>query len=88
MSTSANQTSLWALAAGDSAVIAGIASIDGHATDATSQRLIDIGFREGQSVMCLLKPGFGAPRVFAVGGATYSLDRATAERIKTIEPAS
>ena len=88
MSTSANQTSLWALAAGDSAVIAGIASIDGHATDATSQRLIDIGFREGQSVMCLLKPGFGAPRVFAVGGATYSLDRATAERIKTIKPAS
>ncbi len=85
MSTSANQTSLWALAAGDSAVIA---SIDGHATDATSQRLIDIGFREGQSVMCLLKPGFGAPRVFAVGGATYSLDRATAERIKTIKPAS
>ena len=88
MSTSANQTSLWALAAGDSAVIAGIASIDGHATDAISQRLIDIGFREGQNVMCLLKPGFGAPRVFAVGGATYSLDRATAERIKTIEPAS
>lgn len=88
MSTSANQTSLWELAAGDSAVIAGIASIDGHATDATSQRLIDIGFREGQSVMCLLKPGFGAPRVFAVGGATYSLDRATAERIKTIKPAS
>lgn len=88
MSTSANQTSLWALAAGDSAVIAGIASIDRHATDATSQRLVDIGFREGQSVMCLLKPGFGAPRVFAVGGATYSLDRATAERIKIIEPAS
>lgn len=88
MSTSANHTSLWALAAGDSAVIAGIVSIDGHATDATSQRLIDIGFREGQSVICLLKSGFGAPRVFAVGGATYSLDRATAERIKTIEPAS
>lgn len=88
MSTSANQTSLWALAAGESAVIAGIASIDGHATDAISQRLIDIGFREGQNVMCLLKPGFGAPRVFAVGGATYSLDRATAERINTIEPAS
>jgi Fe2+ transport system protein FeoA len=85
MSTSANQTSLWALAAGDSAVIAGI---DSQSTDATSQRLMDIGFREGRSVRCLLKPGFGAPRVFAVGGATYSLDRATAERIKTIEPAS
>jgi Fe2+ transport system protein FeoA len=43
-----------------------------------AQRLIDIGFREGQRVTCLMRPGFGAPRVYAVGGATYSLDQRTA----------
>jgi len=47
---------------------------------------MDIGFRAGQRVTCLMTPGFGAPRVYAVGGATYSLDRATAERIRTREP--
>lgn len=84
MSTSTNPTSLWALSAGDSAVIHGISSDE---IDVTTQRLMDIGFREGQRVTCLLTPGFGAPRVFAVGGATYSLDRLTAERIKMCESA-
>jgi len=82
MPISANQTSLWDLPAGGTALIAGI----NGGIDAATQRLIDIGFREGQRVSCLLTPGFGAPRVFAVGGATYSLDRRTAERVKTIEP--
>ena len=84
MSIAANQTSLWELPAGESAIIAGI---NGE-LDAATQRLMDIGFREGQRVSCVLIPGFGAPRVFAVGGATYSLDRRTAERVKTIEPNS
>jgi Fe2+ transport system protein FeoA len=82
MPISANQTSLWDLPAGGTALIAGI----NGGIDAATQRLIDIGFREGQRVTCLLTPGFGAPRVFAVGGATYSLNRAIAERVQTIEP--
>jgi Fe2+ transport system protein FeoA len=82
MPISANQTSLWDLPAGGFALIAGI----NGGIDAATQRLIDIGFREGQRVTCLLTPGFGAPRVFAVGGATYSLNRAIAERVQTIEP--
>lgn len=82
MSIAADQTSLWELPAGESAIIAGI---NGE-LDAPSQRLMDIGFRKGQRVTCLLTPGFGAPRVFVVGGATYSLDRTIAERVKTIEP--
>ena len=85
MSTSTNPTSIWELSAGESAVIAGVYPDD---VDSATQRLIDIGFREGQRVTCLLTPGFGAPHVFIVGAATYSLDRATAERIKTIEPES
>lgn len=47
---------------------------------------MDLGFRAGQRVTCLLIPGFGAPRVYVVGGATYSLDRATATRITLLEP--
>ena len=82
MPISANQTSLWDLPAGGTALIAGI----NGGIDAATQRLIDIGFREGQRVTCLLTPGFGAPRVFAVGGATYSLNRAIAERVQTFEP--
>ena len=67
--------------AGESAIIAGI---NGE-LDAATQRLMDIGFREGQRVSCVLTPDLGPPCV-AVGGATYSLDRRTAERVKTIEP--
>ena len=52
-----------------------------NADDAV-QRLIDIGFREGQRVSCVMQPCFGAPRVYAVGGATYSLDKQTANFVR------
>lgn len=55
-----------------------IVSVLGDTADVAVQRLVDIGFRECQQVTCLMQPGFGAPRVDAVGGATYSLDRQTA----------
>ena len=45
-------------------------SIRSDTADDAVQRLIDIGFREGQRVSCVMQPGFGAPRVYAVGGAT------------------
>ena len=66
---------LWQLAVGESREIV---SVRGEAADVAVQRLIDIGFREGQRVTCVMQPGFGAPRVYAVGGATYSLDKQTA----------
>lgn len=74
--------SLWQLAAGESR---DIASVEGSGTDNAAQRLLDIGFREGQRVTCLLRPGFGAPRVYAVGGATYSLDEPTASLVTLAE---
>ncbi len=83
MSSQPNPSSLWTMSAGESALIA---SLEGEKVDAATRRLMDIGFREGQQVTCLLIPGFGAPRVFAVGGATYSLDRSAAERVKTVAP--
>ena len=71
--------SLWELAVGDSGEIV---SVRGDAPDDAVQRLIDIGFREGQRVSCVMQPGFGAPRVYAVGGATYSLDKQTANFVR------
>lgn len=70
--------SLWRLLAGESREIVSI--VDPGANIA-AQRLVDIGFREGQRVTCLMRPGFGAPRVYAVGGATYSLDKQTASLV-------
>ena len=71
--------SLWELAVGDSKEIV---SVGGDTADQAVQRLIDIGFREGQRVSCVMQPGFGAPRVYAVGGATYSLDKQTAHFVR------
>ena len=70
---------LWELAAGDSREIV---SVGGDTADDAVQRLIDIGFRDGQRVSCVMQPGFGAPRVYAVGGATYSLDKQTANIVR------
>jgi hypothetical protein len=34
-----------------------------------------------------MQPGFGAPRVYAVGGATYSLDKQTANFVRIAKEA-
>jgi Fe2+ transport system protein FeoA len=70
--------SLWSLSVGASA---SVSSVIGGTHNVAAQRLIDIGFRKGQSVSCLLQPGFGAPRVFALGNAIYSLDKETADLV-------
>ena len=76
--------SLWELAVGDSR---DIVSIRGDTADDADQRLIDIGFREGQRVSCVMQPGFGAPRVYAVGGAPYTLDKQTANFVRIAKEA-
>ncbi len=76
--------SLWELAVGDSR---DIVSIRSDTADDAVQRLIDIGFREGQRVSCVMQPGFGAPRMDAVGGATYSLDKRTANFVRIAKEA-
>ena len=76
--------SLWELAVDDSR---DIVSIRSDTADDAVQRLIDIGFREGQRVSCVMQPGFGAPRMDAVGGATYSLDKRTANFVRIAKEA-
>ena len=62
-------------------------SIRSDTADDAVQRLIDIGFREGQRVSCVMQPGFGAQRVCAVDGATYSLDKQTANFVRIAKEA-
>ena len=78
-SKSMTSLSLWELAVGDSR---DIVSVCGDTADDAVQRLIDIGFREGQQVTCAMQPDFGAPRAYAVGGATYSFDKQTANFVR------
>ena len=78
-SQSKTPLSLWELAVGDSREIGSVR--DDTANDAV-QRLIDIGFREGQRVSCIMQPGSGAPSVYAVGHATYGLDKQIANFVR------
>ena len=44
-------------------------------------RLQEFGFHLGEQVCCQHRTGFGAPRVYRVSNATYSLDQELAEHI-------
>ena len=44
-------------------------------------RLEELGFSKGRPVVCLQKTAFGGPRLYSVGGAVYSLDKNTTQRI-------
>ena len=44
-------------------------------------RLQEFGFLLGEQVCCQHRTGFGAPRVYRVSNATYSLDQELAEHI-------
>ena len=48
-------------------------------------RLCELGFREGEWVRCLRHPPLGAPRVFQVDGAVFSLETSVA-RLVWIRP--
>ena len=74
--------SLWELAVGD---LREIVSVRSDTADDAVQRLVDIGFRRGQQVSCVMRPGFGASRVCAVGGATYGFDERTANFVRVAE---
>ena len=41
----------------------------------------EFGFHLGEQVCCQHRTGFGAPRVYRVSNATYSLDQELAEHI-------
>lgn len=76
---------LWELSAGTRGELIGF---DEGLAPRFRARLVELGFRPGVEVECLLTPVFGAPRVYRIGGAVFSLeDRvAAAVIVRTPDP--
>ena len=69
---------LWTLDKGQRAAIRGFADV---LPDSYRQRLTEMGFHGGEIVTCLLRPAFGAPRVYRVSNTVYSLDEDVAAHV-------
>ena len=44
-------------------------------------RFIELGFREGEYVKCIKTPPFGAPHVYVVSNAVFSISKEDAKKI-------
>lgn len=64
-------TNLWHIGPGESCRVTGFEPSLGEDYRA---RLMDLGFHPGETVTCLLRTRFGAPRLFRVNLSVYSLD--------------
>lgn len=71
---------LWALPKGQRARVRELSE---DLPAAQAQRLRELGFSAGAMVECVHRPAFGAPRVYAVAGACFSLERKVARQINT-----
>lgn len=69
---------LWDLRAGEQGRLA---AFDEALDPRYRIRLTELGFQPGASVECMRRPAFGAPRVFRVGGAVFSLEDVLARRV-------
>lgn len=71
---------LWDVAQGEKCSLKGF---DESLGEEFQQRLADLGFYPGQLVKCVMSPKFGAPKLFQVNNAVYSLDDKIARHIVT-----
>jgi Fe2+ transport system protein FeoA len=69
---------LWQLPAGQRATVI---ALDDQLDSRYRQRITELGFSVGASVQCILRPGMGAPRQYAINNSVYSLDRQLADAI-------
>ena len=72
--------SLWQLRKGDSCVISGF---DEAMQPRYITRLTELGFRPGADVSCTVSPRLGAPKLYRVANAVYSLEKQIAELVST-----
>lgn len=70
---------LWDLQAGEQGRVKGFRSV---LEDAYRVRLMELGFHPGEDVVCTLVTGMGAPRLYRVHHAVYSLDDQVATQIE------
>ena len=72
--------SLWNLKKGESCVITGFSD----AMQARYKtRLTELGFRPGAGISCTVAPRLGAPKLYRVANAIYSLEKQIAELVST-----
>ena len=76
---------LWDLRSGETATVTGF---DDALSESYQGRIMEFGFQPGTPVQCLLTPGFGAPRVYAISNSVFSLDREIARSVyvSPVEP--
>ena len=72
--------SLWQLRRGESCVISGF---DEAMQPRYMTRLTELGFRPGADVSCTVSPRLGAPKLYRVANAVYSLEKQIAELVST-----
>ncbi len=73
-------SSLWQLRKGDTCVISGF---DEAMQPRYKTRLTELGFRPGADVSCTVAPRLGAPKLYRVANAVYSLEKQIAELVST-----
>lgn len=78
MTFSENTLNLWSLMPGDEVHVIGF---DSALSEPYRVRLMEFGFHPGETVSCLIAPGFGAPKVYRVSNTVFSLDDDIASRV-------
>ncbi len=78
--TEGSQSSLWQLRKGDSCVITGF---NAAMAPRYMTRLTELGFRPGADIFCTVAPRLGAPKLYRVANAVYSLEKQIAELVST-----
>ena len=73
-------SSLWQLKRGESCVITGF---DDAIQPRYKTRLTELGFRPGADIHCTVAPRLGAPKLYRVASAVYSLEKQIAELVST-----
>lgn len=69
---------LWDVATGEKAVIAGY---DKTIENSLRDRLSDLGFSPGTSVLCLRHTPFSGPRVYEISGSVFALEKPLAIQV-------
>jgi Fe2+ transport system protein FeoA len=71
---------LWNLKKGETCVITGF---DDAMQARYKTRLTELGFRLGAGISCTVSPRLGAPKLYRVANAVYSLEKQIAELVST-----
>lgn len=79
-SSSRTIRSLWNLRKGENCVITGF---DDAMQSRYKTRLTELGFRPGADIFCTVSPRLGAPKLYRVANAIYSLEKQIAELVST-----